>query len=63
MSEGEAVEVQVTVVSPVHQEPGAGFQRTEGALADDEEWDAIMADIHLSRKDERRGETPDLPAP
>jgi hypothetical protein len=34
--------------------PGEGFLRTEGALADDPEWDSIMEEIHQARKVERR---------
>jgi hypothetical protein len=53
-SDGEAVELVVRRVSPHDQRPGEGILRTEGALADDAEWDAIMDEIQRSRKQERR---------
>jgi len=34
--------------------PGSGFLRTEGALADDDQWDAIMEEVHLSRGTDSR---------
>ena len=37
--------------------PGEGIRRTEGALADDSEWDAIMEEIHQDRRQERRPQT------
>ena len=53
--EGQQVEITVrTVASPEKRQPGAGFLRTEGALADDPHWDAIMEEIHQARKQERR---------
>jgi hypothetical protein len=57
--DGQEVELQVTVI-PRGGAPGAGFLRTEGALADDEEWDAIMAEIHQARGRERRSPVADL---
>ena len=36
---------------------------TEGALADDTEWDAIMEEIHQARKADRRPQIPDLGEP
>jgi hypothetical protein len=60
---GQEVEVQVKVISKVARTPGEGFLRTEGALADDAEWDSIMEEIHQSRKLERRPESPDLGSP
>ena len=53
MRDGEEVEIQVRVL-PKTTPPGEGFLRTEGALAGDEEWDAIMAEIHQARRLERR---------
>jgi hypothetical protein len=55
LPEGQEVEVSVRTVAPSQtRRPGEGFMRTEGALADDPHWDAIMAEIHRSRKLERR---------
>ncbi len=55
LCDGQEVEVVVRPVtlSP-ERKPGEGFLRTEGALADDPYWDAIMDEIHRSRKLERR---------
>jgi hypothetical protein len=51
--EGKQVEIDIRVVT--RKEPwGEGLKRCAGALADDSEWDAIMDEIHLSRKLERR---------
>lgn len=63
VSDGQEVEVAVKVISQTLRKPGEGLLRTEGALADDEEWDAIMEEIHQARKQERRSETPDLGKP
>lgn len=60
VAEGQEVEVQVKVISRSTRQPGEGFLRTEGALADDTEWDAIMEDIYQDRKRDRRPQTPDL---
>ncbi len=49
VAEGQEVEIQVTVISKVARTPGEGFLRTEGALADDTEWDSIMQQIHRER--------------
>jgi hypothetical protein len=48
--EGQEVEVQVKLIAKTAREPGDGFLRTKGALADDTEWDAIMGEIHRERK-------------
>jgi hypothetical protein len=50
VAEGQEVEVQVRVISKIARTPGEGFLRTEGALADDTEWDSIMEQIHRERK-------------
>ena len=63
VAEGQEVEVQVKVIPKVARTPGEGFLRTEGALADDPEWDSIMEEIHQARKRERRPQSPDLGAP
>ncbi len=54
VAEGQHVEITVrTVVPPADRKTGEGFLRTEGALQGDSEWDAIMAEIHQTRKQER----------
>jgi len=63
VADGQEVEVQVTVISKKPRKPGEGFLRTEGALADDTEWDAIMEEIYQARKLERRPQIPDLGEP
>ncbi len=59
VAEGQEVEVQVRVIPPARQ-PGEGFLRTEGALADFPEWDDVMEEIYQARKQERRPQAPDL---
>ena len=61
--EGQEVEVQVKALRQTAGKPGEGFLRTEGALADDSEWDAIMEEIYQARKRERRPEIADLGEP
>jgi hypothetical protein len=63
VAEGQQVEIQVRTIPKSSRKPGEGLLRTEGALADDDEWDAIMEEIHQSRKLERRSEVPDLGQP
>jgi hypothetical protein len=63
VAEGQEVEVQVRVIPRTARKPGEGFLRTEGALADDMEWDAIMEEIYQARKLDRRPQTPDLGEP
>ena len=53
VAEGQNVEVQVKLLTASARKPGEGFIRTEGALANDDEWDGIMAEIHKARKVER----------
>ena len=53
LAPGEKVEVQVRTL-PNTQNWGEGLKRCAGMLADDPEWDAIMEEIHASRKLERR---------
>jgi hypothetical protein len=60
VADGQEVEVQVKLVLAPTLKTGEGFVRTEGALADDAEWDNIMDEIHEARKDERRPQIPDL---
>ena len=60
-ADGQAVEITVRTIPPTrNRRPGEGFLRTEGALADDSEWDAIMDEIHQARKVERRPQSPQL---
>jgi hypothetical protein len=54
VADGQGVEVQVRVIPKTARKPGEGFLRTEGALADDTEWDAIMEEIHRERKGGKR---------
>ena len=60
VAEGQEVEVQVRVICKTARKAGEGFLRTEGALADDTEWDAIMEEIYQARKLDRRPQIPDL---
>jgi hypothetical protein len=60
VAEGQEVEVQVRVLPKPGQAWGEGLLRTEGALTDDTEWDAIMDEIHQQRKLERRPQISDL---
>ena len=60
VAEGQEVEVQVKVIARSPRQPGEGLLRTEGALADDTEWDVIMEDIYQDRKRDRRPQTPEL---
>lgn len=53
LADGQEIEVQIHV-RPVAKKWGDGILRTAGALADDTQWDAIMAEIHQERKWERR---------
>ena len=63
VAEGQEVEVQVRVLPKTSRKPGEGFLRTEGALANDTEWDAIMEEIYQARKRDRRPQIPDLGEP
>jgi len=60
VAEGQEVEVQVRVIPRPSRQPGEGLLRTEGALADDPEWDNIMEEVYKARKQDRRPQTPDL---
>ncbi len=58
LAEGQEVEVSVRTVQPaLPRMQGEGLLRTEGALADDPYWDAIMEAIHQERKNDTRSET------
>ena len=63
VADGQEVEIRMQVVRSPPRTPGEGFLRTEGALADDTEWDAIMEEIYNARKVERRPRIPDLGEP
>jgi hypothetical protein len=63
VAEGQEVEIQVRVIPKAFRKAGEGFLRTEGALADDTEWDAIMEEIYQARKLERRPQIPELGEP
>jgi hypothetical protein len=63
IAEGQEVEVQVKVITKSSPMTGDGFLRTEGALADDDEWDAIMEEIYRARKVERRSSIADFGEP
>ncbi len=52
VADGEVVEVIVSSPEPIRT--GEGILRTAGILADDSEWDRIMADIQAQRKLDRR---------
>jgi hypothetical protein len=57
LAEGQEVEGAVRTVSLAGpRQRGEGFLRTEGALADDPHWDAIMEEIHRERKTDTRRE-------
>lgn len=58
--EGQEVEVRVTFLPASPRQPGEGFLRTQGALADDPEWDGIMEEVYRARKQERRPQAPEL---
>jgi len=60
LSDGQEVEIQLQVKPKSHSKPGDGFLRTEGALTDDNEWDAIMAEIRQARKQERHSAIAEL---
>ena len=60
IAEGQEVEIHMKLMAETPRNSGEGFLRTEGALADDVEWDGIMEEIHKARKRERRPQIPDL---
>src|SRR5439155_1163203 len=50
IAEGAEVEVSVRTLAPgPARQPGEGLLRTEGALADDPHWDAIMDQVRRAR--------------
>ena len=54
--EGQEVEISVRAIPQNTETPAAGLLRTEGALADDSHWDAIMEEIYQERKNDSRKE-------
>lgn len=54
IADGQHVEVLLRPITAAGPQPGDGFLRTEGALEDDTQWDAIMEEIQRSRKQERQ---------
>ncbi len=58
--EGQEVEITVRMVPSIKAtRRGEGFLLTEGALADDPYWDAIMEEVHQERKSDSRREQPE----
>src|SRR6516164_1227019 len=57
LAEDQEVELTVRIVPPTAaRKPGDGLLRTEGALADDPYWDAIMEEVYQERKNDTRRE-------
>lgn len=56
VADGQEVEIHVRVIPKTTRTPGGGFLRTEGALADDPYWDAIMDKVYQERKRDARKE-------
>ena len=60
LAEGQEVEITVrAIASGTNPQSGEGLLRTEGVLADDQEWDAIMEEIYRDRKRDRRRDVPE----
>ena len=59
VADGQEVEVLITIL-PANEKSGSGFLRTEGALADDDQWDGIMDEIYQARKSDQRLGSPEL---
>ncbi len=60
LPEGQVVQLTIrAVLPPSSRQPGEGFLRTEGILADDPYWDAIMEEIYQERKSDSRKELPE----
>jgi hypothetical protein len=54
LQDGQAVQVQVTPVASAAEPWGEGLKRSAGCMADDPDFDAVMQEIYLERKRERR---------
>ncbi len=59
VADGQEVEVLITVPA-TGEKLVCGFLRTEGALADDDQWDAIMEEIHQARRNDSRSAAAEL---
>jgi hypothetical protein len=60
LTEGQVVQLTIRpVLPPTSRQPGEGFLRTEGVLADDPYWDDIMEEIYQERKRDSRKEFPE----
>lgn len=59
VADGQEVEVSVKIVQ-AKGKWGEGILPSTGALANDDEWDAIMKELYEARKIERRPQVPDL---
>ena len=59
VADGQEVEVSVRIVQ-AKGKWGEGILRSAGALANDDEWDAIMKELYEARKIERRPQVPNL---
>ena len=56
-ADGQEVQVSMQAVpASSTRTPGEGLVRTEGALANDPDWDAIMEQIYRERKNDTRRE-------
>jgi hypothetical protein len=60
LADGQEVEMQVRLITNTTPKAGHGLLRTEGALANDTEWDAIMEEIYQARKRDQRPQIPDM---
>lgn len=49
---GQQVEIDVRIIQP-KEAWGEGIKRSAGILANDAEWDAVMAEIYQARKMDR----------
>lgn len=56
LAEGQEVEISLRTVAASRPRTGEGLLRSEGALADDPYWDAIMEEIHRERQQDSRKE-------
>jgi hypothetical protein len=54
LQDGQEVRVQVTPVPPRTEPWGEGIRRSAGCMPDDPDFDAVMQEIYLERKRERR---------
>ena len=60
LPEGQVVQLTIRpVMPPALRQPGEGLLHTEGVLADDPYWDAIMEKIYQERKNDSRKDIPE----